>query len=128
MRGTEGSERTQRTRSFLFGALGAAVARIAGAAGFSLFENGIVSFSLPIAGQLIGSAASRTTHPRVIRYLSDFLSPLLGADITVTNPYLWKTKGEVVAHLRDLGHADLARHTVSCSAVYWMTRISHNDD
>jgi 7-cyano-7-deazaguanine synthase in queuosine biosynthesis len=123
MRGKEGSERTQRTRSFLFGALGAAVARIAGAAGFSLFENGIVSFNLPIASQVVGTSATRTTHPRVIRQLSSFLSTLLGGDVTVRNPYLWKTKSEVAARLRDLGHADLARHTVSCSAVHWMTRF-----
>jgi 7-cyano-7-deazaguanine synthase in queuosine biosynthesis len=123
MRGTEGSERTQRTRSFLFGALGAAVARIAGVAGFSLFENGIVSFNLPIASQIVGAAATRTTHPRVIRHMSDFLSLLLGGDMRVSNPYLWMTKGEVAARLRDLGHADLARYTVSCSAVYWMTRF-----
>jgi 7-cyano-7-deazaguanine synthase in queuosine biosynthesis len=123
MRGTEGSERTQRTRSFLFGALGAVVARIAGAPGFSLFENGIVSFNLPIASQIVGAAATRTTHPRVIQHLSDFLSALLGGDVRARNPYLWKTKGEVAARLRDLGHADLARHTVSCSAVHWMTRL-----
>src|SRR5262245_33284997 len=122
MRGTEGIERSQRTRSFLFGALGATVARLAGAANFSFFENGIVSFNLPIASQIVGSTASRTTHPRVIRDLSDFLSLLLGDNIRVTNPYLWKTKGEVAARLRDLGHGDLARHTVSCSAVYWMTK------
>ncbi len=60
MHGNEGSERTQRTRSFLFGALGATVARIAGASGFSLFENGIVSFNLPIASQVVGAAATRT--------------------------------------------------------------------
>ena len=39
------------------------------------------------------------------------------------NPYLWKTKAEVADVLRASGHGDLARHTVSCSRVYWMTRL-----
>lgn len=85
MQGIEPVERTQRTRSFLFGALAGTVARIAGASGFSLFENGIVSFNLPIAGQIVGAAATRTTHPRVIRDLSNFLSALLDSEVNVQN-------------------------------------------
>jgi 7-cyano-7-deazaguanine synthase in queuosine biosynthesis len=123
MHGIERVERTQRTRSFLFGALGAVVSRIAGAAGLSLFENGIVSFNLPIACQVVGAAATRTTHPRVIRDLAEFLSTLLEQQVGVDNPYVWKTKAEVAGLLRAAGHADLARHTVSCSRVYWMTRL-----
>jgi 7-cyano-7-deazaguanine synthase in queuosine biosynthesis len=121
MRGSEGSERTQRTRSFLFGALGAAVAHIADADGFSLFENGIVSFNLPIAGQIVGAAATRTTHPRVLRDMSEFLSALLESSLTVTNQYLWMTKGEVAARLRELRHGDLAPVAVSCSDIHGMT-------
>jgi hypothetical protein len=40
LHGLEPVERTQRTRSFLFAALATAVARITGADGFTLFENG----------------------------------------------------------------------------------------
>jgi hypothetical protein len=116
-------ESTQRTRSFLFGALAGAVAHVLGAPGFSLFENGIVSFNLPIASQVVGAAATRTTHPRVLRDLSGFLSALLGAEMDVQNPFLWKTKSEVAARLLELRQADLARHTVSCSSIYWSTRM-----
>jgi Queuosine biosynthesis protein QueC len=123
MQGVEAIETTQRTRSFLFGALGAAVTEVAGTTRLSLCENGIVSLNLPIAGQVVGTAATRTTHPRVMRDMSDFLSTLLDKQVSVENPYLWKTKAEVVARLKDLGHADLARHTVSCSRVHWMTRL-----
>ena len=123
MQGIEAIETTQRTRSFLFGALGAAVAGVAGTNRLSLCENGVVSLNLPIAGQVVGTAATRTTHPRVMRDMSDFLSALLDRQVSVENPYLWKTKAEVVARLRDLGHADLARHTVSCSRIHWMTRL-----
>lgn len=121
--GIEATESTQRTRSFLFGALAAVVARITGSDHVRLFENGIVSLNLPIATQVVGTAATRTTHPRVVRDLSDFLSTLLDQDMAVDNAFLWKTKTEVAGLLRESGHADLARHTVSCSRVHWMTRL-----
>ncbi|MGH6924649.1 MAG: hypothetical protein ACRED5_13005 [Propylenella sp.] len=121
--GVEAVETTQRSRSFLFGALAAAVAQIAGTGRIGLFENGIVSLNLPIASQVVGAAATRTTHPRVVRDLAEFLSILLNNEVDVENPYLWKTKSEVMRVLRDSGHADLVRDTVSCSRVYWMTRM-----
>jgi 7-cyano-7-deazaguanine synthase in queuosine biosynthesis len=117
------TETTQRTRSFLFAALGAAVARVGGTNQLSLFENGVVSINLPIAGQVVGTSASRTTHPRVLRDLSDFLSVLCQRAFNVVNPYLWKTKAEVIEVLRDAGHADLAKYTMSCSRVHQMTRL-----
>jgi 7-cyano-7-deazaguanine synthase in queuosine biosynthesis len=117
------TETTQRTRSFLFGALGAAVAQVGDTNRLSLFENGVVSINLPIAGQVVGTAASRTTHPRVLRDLSDFLSALCQRAFSVENPYLWKTKAEVIEVLRDAGHADLAKYTASCSRVHQMTRL-----
>jgi 7-cyano-7-deazaguanine synthase in queuosine biosynthesis len=123
VRGLKPVETTQRTRSFLFAALGMAVARISGANGFTLFENGIVSLNLPIASQVVGASATRTTHPRVISDLERFLSILLETAVSLRNPFLWKTKSEVAAQLRELGHSDLAKRTVSCSRVYWMTRL-----
>ena len=121
--GLSAVESTQRTRSFLFGALSVAVARMVGTNRLSFFENGVVSFNLPIATQVVGAAATRTTHPRVFRDLSDFLSLLLGAEIEVANPFLWLTKAEVAGRLKALGHADLARHSISCSGVYNITRV-----
>lgn len=29
-----------------------------------VYENGVVGLNLPLVGQLVGSRASRTTHPR----------------------------------------------------------------
>ena len=95
MRGIEAVETTQRTRSFLFGALAATVAQVGHASRLALFENGIVSINLPIAGQVLGTAATCTTHPRVVRDLAAFLSALLEREVVVENPYLWKTKAEV---------------------------------
>lgn len=110
-------EYSQRTRSFLFAAIAAAVARIVGAQRIRFFENGIMSFNLPIAPQVVGSRATRTTHPKVLSDLQSFLGTLLGQPIAVDNPFIWKTKTEVVRLIVDGGHGDLIRHTISCSHV-----------
>jgi hypothetical protein len=57
-----GREPTQRTRSFLFSALGTLVAQSVQAEGVRFYENGVVSLNLPIAGEALRARASRTTH------------------------------------------------------------------
>lgn len=109
-------ETTQRTRSFLFSALAFAVAQAFGAACVRFFENGIVSHNLPISAQVIGSMATRTTHPKSIRQLSDLLRRL-NPNINLANPFEWLTKTQVVDRLRSNGGADLLKDTVSCSRV-----------
>ena len=58
---------TQRTRSFLFACLGLVVARMSGKDRFSFYENGVVSINPPLAGDVVGGRATRTTHPKVLR-------------------------------------------------------------
>src|ERR1039458_5853066 len=50
-----GREPTQRTRSFLYSALGTVVAQSVRAGGLRFFENGIVSLNLPVADEVIQS-------------------------------------------------------------------------
>ncbi len=79
--------------------------------------------NLPIAGQVIGTQATRTTHPRVLHELSKFLTALFGEAMTVDNPFAWKTKTEVTALIAGAGHGDLIAHSVSCSHVHSMTKL-----
>ena len=72
-------EGTQRSRSFLFAALGLAVAEMFGLDSVHFFENGVVSLNLPLVGQVVGARATRTTHPRVLRGLEGLFSALCGA-------------------------------------------------
>ncbi len=67
---TLGREPTQRTRSFLFSALGTLVAQSVRANGLRFDENGVVSLNLPIAQEALRSRASRTTHPLALHLLS----------------------------------------------------------
>jgi 7-cyano-7-deazaguanine synthase in queuosine biosynthesis len=116
-------ENTQRTRAFLFAALAMAVAAIMKRQRIRFYENGIVSFNLPIAGQVVGTQATRTTHPRLIRDLARFLTILLENEVAVENPFVWKTKSDVAQSIARSAHPDLARHSVSCSRVHSMTKL-----
>lgn len=110
-----GREHTQRTRSFLFSALGTAVAESVRAAGVRFFENGVVSLNLPLADEVLRSRASRTTHPLSLYLLSEFLSLVTGRDFVVDNPFVFSTKTEVVSSIADRGAAHLIRKTCSCA-------------
>ena len=116
-------ETTQRTRTFLFASLAIVVARMLGRNRILFFENGVVSFNLPIASQVVGTRATRTTHPRVLHELGRFLTALLTIEVKVDNPFIWMTKAEVAKVIAAHGHADLIRHSVSCSRVHAMTKL-----
>lgn len=121
--GPEAPEHTQRSRSLLFAALGHVVARMLGAKRISFFENGIVSQNLPISRQVIGTMATRTTHPLSLVKLGTFLDSLGGVPISIENRFAWLTKTEVVTKLAQNGGADLIRLAVSCTSVREQTRL-----
>ncbi len=118
----EAAEFTQRSRSFLFAALGLVVARMFGKNSLSFYENGVVSINLPITDHVLGARASRTTHPRVLADFGELFSLLLSESVRMENPFLWKTKGEVVRVLADCGCADLISETLSCTRVREATK------
>jgi 7-cyano-7-deazaguanine synthase in queuosine biosynthesis len=111
------AEFTQRTRTFLFFALGCVVAEMMGCARICFFENGIMSFNLPIAPQVVGSRATRSTHPRALRQMTEFANQVLGHKFEVDNPFIWRTKTEVVRLIKQYGQEDLIAHSVSCTHV-----------
>ena len=113
--GPPAKEFTQRTRSFLFACLGLVIARMSGKDSFSFYENGVVSINLPLAGDVIGGRATRTTHPRVLRGLETLFSTLLDRSIQIRTPLQWLTKTEVTLKIREAGLEDLLAMTCSCT-------------
>lgn len=107
-------EHTQRTRSFLFAAVAAIVARQLGRDRIRFYENGVTSLNLPICGELVGSLASRTTHPQTLARFGRMFSLLFDTTFTVQNPFQWSTKADGLRRLRGQGHADLCVRTSSC--------------
>lgn len=123
---TPARERTQRSRSFLFAALAFAAARLSGARRIRFFENGVVSHNLPISPQVIGTMATRTTHPGTILRLArilDLVARTLGEErIELDNPYAWLTKLEVLRRIEHHGAAAQIQHSVSCARVFGRKR------
>jgi hypothetical protein len=113
--GTEGREYTQRSRTFLYASLGAAVARVFGLKRIRFYENGVVSLNLPISEQVVGARATRTTHPQVLDGFANLFSLLVEETFTVENPFLWITKTEVVNLIGDAGCGELIAQSVSCT-------------
>jgi hypothetical protein len=98
-----GRDFTQRSRSFLFAAVAVVVARLFGLRRVRFYENGVTSLNLPISPQVLGGRATRTTHPRVLDGFGRLFSLLMGCEFVVENPFLWKTKAEVLAGIKAAG-------------------------
>jgi 7-cyano-7-deazaguanine synthase in queuosine biosynthesis len=112
---SEARDYTQRTRSFLFASIGATVARMVGVDHLRFYENGVVSLNLPLCTQVVGGRATRTTHPRVIDGFQKLFSLIGDSPFIVENPYLWKTKAEVIDVLLKHGHGNLIASSISCA-------------
>ena len=112
----------QRTRSFLFAVLGFLVGHLFERRTISFYENGIVSLNLPLASHVVGSRATRTTHPKVLHDYGTLFSLVAARDIQVGNPFFWKTKADVVRCIADLGCGDLIPSTFSCASVRKATK------
>jgi hypothetical protein len=110
-----------RARSFLFAAISAVTARLLKRRRVRFFENGVLSLNLPISGQLVGARATRTTHPQVMGGFGRLFGQLFDGPFAVENPYLWKTKAEIIQEVRAAGFGDLCAATVSCVHTFEQT-------
>ncbi|WP_288901517.1 7-cyano-7-deazaguanine synthase [uncultured Sneathiella sp.] len=111
-------EGTHRTRSFLFASLAAAIATAFGHDRISFYENGVVSLNLPPVTNVVGTRATRTTHPQTLIRFGSFFSLVFDKPMRVNNPFFWRTKKEVVETINRLGMADQIAHTRSCADVH----------
>ncbi len=115
-------EPTQRTRSFLFAALGAVTAELVEAKAVRFFENGVVSLNLPVADEVLTARASRTTHPYAISLLERFVALVAERRVAIENPFIFKTKAEVVQSVIDRGAGELIGLTTSCAHTMFKSR------
>ena len=106
---------TQRTRSFLYAAVGATVARMQGLDLLRFYENGVVTMNLPVCAQVVGSRATRTTHPRVLAGFATLFSLVAGRSFRVENPFVWETKADVIKRIVRHGCGELIGASVSCA-------------
>ncbi len=117
-----GKEYTQRTRSFLFASFGVTVAKMMGLDTLRFYENGVISLNLPVSAQVIGSRATRTTHPRALAGFQKLFSLLGNTPFTVENPYLWQTKADIIQKIIKASCGDMIRFSTSCAHTWERTK------
>lgn len=121
--GSQSHDTTQRSRSLLFAAIGHAVAQAFGTKRLSFFENGIVSHNLSISPQVVGTMATRTTHPRTIDLLNRLITLIAPESTQMTNAYARLTKLEVVERIARFDGTALINTAVSCTHVRDQTKL-----
>lgn len=107
-------ETSTRSRSLLF--FGAAVAAAAGLGlnAVTVPENGFVSLNPPLVATRRGTLTTRTTHPLTIHLVNELLRDG-GVDVTLENPFMLLTKGDVAQIALGAAPAAATTATVSCS-------------
>lgn len=112
------AESSSRSRSLLFFSLGIAAAVSSGSTALIVPENGYTSINLPLRPNRGGALSTRSTHPQTFYYVTQLLDAL-GIKVTLSNPFEWMTKGEmmmrVAATSPPKGWTDAAALTLSCS-------------
>jgi hypothetical protein len=72
-----------------------------------------MAIHLPLTTARIGAFSTRTAHPEFVGMMSEILSKVLEHPIRIVNPFLYKTKAEVV-EVSVQRHRGLVEGTVSC--------------
>lgn len=95
-------EASQRTRSFLFLVLAAiTAARLGRREIVMIAENGQMAIHLPLSPARMAAFSTHTAHPDVIAQMKIFLSTVFEIDFKIENPYVLKTKREVIKPIID---------------------------
>ncbi|WP_280169401.1 Qat anti-phage system QueC-like protein QatC [Priestia megaterium] len=111
-----GIEDTTRTRSFMFFAH-AIILATAMDKKIKLIipENGLISLNIPLTNSRLGTSSTRTTHPYYMTLLQQLITNL-NIEVSLENPYQFKTKGEMIQECLNTDFLkDNIVHTMSCS-------------
>jgi len=119
--GTGAPERSQRSRTFLYAALGWAAALCTGIDSVYLSDNGIASLNILYSKVAAGSEATRSTHPDFIACFNDLAETLTDNPPQLINSLLPLTRRDVLETLQARGLQDLLGLTSSCARTYMTT-------
>ncbi len=72
-----------------------------------------MAIHLPLSSARIGAFSTHTAHPEFVGIMGGVLSTLLNYPINIENPFLYKTKAEVLAATVER-HQPVVEGTVSC--------------
>lgn len=101
--------------------IGATIAKMLRLNSVRFYENGVISLNLPVCAQVVGGRATRTTHPKVMKGFQEIITLVAGEPFTIENPYIWKTKADVVKVITNSGCEDLIKHSMTCTHTWEMS-------
>ena len=107
-------ERSQRSRSFLFTALGAITAIMHGQRTVEMFESGVGAINLPLMAGMVGSKATRSSHPEFLRLMSKLASLVADSEIELHPAVHRPDQGRGRQALAGADLQELAASTASC--------------
>lgn len=110
------NERSQRSRGFLYGTLGAVAAMMAGGQDVLVYENGVGAINLPYSPAQLGTHSTRSTNPIALSYLADFLRLFTEQPIEFRLPNLLSTKAEMCARLATSRVRASIQTSISCDS------------
>lgn len=93
-------EPSQRTRAFVFLALGVAAAVAAHCDELRVYENGPGSLNLALNAGQRGAMNTRAMRPETLGLMGQLVTEVLGRPFEVVNPNQWRTKAEMCAAAR----------------------------
>jgi 7-cyano-7-deazaguanine synthase in queuosine biosynthesis len=105
-----------RARGIVFMLLGSAYAYLRGLRVLHVYENGIGAINLPYRKSAVGLDHTRSVHPEALRGVGLLMSELIGENFKVHNPFLFKTKTEMIKALAEDAHTELIPLTSSCDS------------
>lgn len=116
----------QRNRSFLYAALGAAVAKTISLNKVRFYENGIISCNLPFDGQTYQARRTRTTHPRFLFQMTELIEMITGEDFKYENLYAYKTRADIIQEVINAQKQTGITLTRSCAKSRFQGEIRHD--
>jgi hypothetical protein len=106
-------EGSTRGRSIIFFAYGILAASALNQTEIIVPENGLIAINPPLTPRRLGSLSTRTTHPYFLTELGAILQNT-GLNVTLTNIFEGKSKGEMLAECPHPQIASLASNSYSC--------------
>lgn len=107
-------DNNQRARSFLYLSMAALIAFERGLTEVFICENGVMAVNLPMTFSRLGSRSTRSANPNFLEEFQATMRELFGARLTIRNPFLLKTKKEMVETVTEGGLKKLMKQTISC--------------